>query len=201
MKLDQHPILFQFTDRIQTGTLVLNIKASGRAILTRQYGEWWMYGVNPAIAAPGSTDAEARDSFREAYQETLEAIIGEVGQDKAKIRRAVHQFIKQTCEPDEQAWLQSVDALRSCKATIPEPLNSMPRRESRGNDVAVRVGIKEQAEPAKEPGFVGLGGAIEGRASIEGSLTVVPSEHTAQPVPFSGGYPQPYFSYALPQAA
>ena len=156
MKLDQHPILFQFTDRIQTGTLVLNIKASGRAILTRQYGEWWMYGVNPAIAAPGSTDAEARDSFREAYQETLEAIIGEVGQDKAKIRRAVHQFIQQTCEPHE---------------------------------------------PAKEPGFVGLGGAIEGRASIEGSLTVVPSEHTAQPVPFSGGYPQPYFSYALPQAA
>ena len=192
MQLEQHPILFQFTDNLQAGALALKVKASGRAILMRQYGEWWMYGVNPAIAAPGATDDEARDSFREAYREALQAIIEEAGQDKAKIRRTVHQFIKQTCEPDEVDWLKSVDALRCGEATIPEPLNSMPRRESRENDIAVRVRIKEQAKPDLTPGVVDLSGTIEASVAIRGSLDVGTAQRPFPPARFGSGSPDAF---------
>lgn len=201
MQLEQHPILFQFSDRIDTDACVLEVMASGRAILTYQYGEWWMYGVNPAIAAPGTTDAAARAAFREAYREALQDIIEEVGQNAADLDRTVRQFINQTCGPDEAVWLQSLNALRSSNATIPEPLSLMERRESKENDVTVEVKINEKVKPAVNPSVVELAGTIEARVSIQGSLEVVPAQQSEPPVCLRSENSQTDYTYALPQAA
>ena len=94
-----HPLLITLRDAISGDGFLVGITLSGRALMQKEDGKWWMYGVRPAaIAESGTTPQEAFQNFRTRYKEVL-FDIAEEQRTFATFKKEVERFFY---EPDHE---------------------------------------------------------------------------------------------------
>ena len=73
-----YPLIFTYRDAVSGNGFLAGVTVTGRALITREDGKWWMYGVRPAgIAETGNTPNETFLSFRQRYSAVLFDIAAE----------------------------------------------------------------------------------------------------------------------------
>jgi predicted RNase H-like HicB family nuclease len=112
-----HPIMITLRDTISGDGFLAGITLSGRALMRKEEGKWWMYGVRPAaLAESGETIEEAFARFRNRYKEVLFDLAEENATfDSFKV--AVEQFFYETDadSEDERLWEEALKAIRAFK--------------------------------------------------------------------------------------
>ncbi len=126
--LKNHPILITLQDTISGEGFLARITLSGRTLMRQeQDGKWWMYGVRPAaIAESGGTIDEAFLRFRQAHTHALLDMVTE-SKNFDEFRAEVERFFNEI-DVDEQAWEESLKAVRDGHISPPEPFSKLPRQ-------------------------------------------------------------------------
>jgi hypothetical protein len=132
----RYPLLFTYRDTLFGPGFVVEVVTEGRALAVREDDdEFWVYGVNPgALAASGSSLAEAHAAFRSAYRQVLldtAATVGSFEEFKADAER----FFADT-DADLEAWHSAVQDVRAGHIDAPLP------HESADTPRSIRVALK-----------------------------------------------------------
>jgi hypothetical protein len=111
--LSSHPLMFTFRDAISGDGFLAGITLSGRALLTEEDGQWWMYGVRPgALAETGETPTETLLRFRNRYREILFDIAADC-RDFERFKQEVERFFYEPDTEEERRWEDAAIDARS----------------------------------------------------------------------------------------
>lgn len=126
-EINHHPVMFTFRDAISGDAFLAGITLCGRALMVKEDGKWWMYGVRPAaIAETGDTPQETFLRFRNRYKEVLFDIAGEQRTFEA-FKQEVERFFYEPDTEEERRWEDAVIAMRSGNIIPPPPFSDLPR--------------------------------------------------------------------------
>ena len=127
-QVKNHPLMFTFGDAISGDGFLAGIKLSGRALMLKEDGKWWMYGVRPgAIAESGDTPQETSLRFRNRYKEIL-FDIAVYHRTFPAFKEEVERFFYETDTEEERRWEDALAAIRTGNCTIPPPFSDLPRQ-------------------------------------------------------------------------
>lgn len=145
--------MFTFRDVISGDGFLAGITLSGRALLTEEDGEWWLYGVRPGgIAETGGTPQETLLRFRNRYREALFDIAADC-RDFEAFRQEVERFFYEPDIEEERRWENAAIAARAGRLIPPHRL-SLPTEvpELRPSQIAVeRLDGASQVRPRFMP--------------------------------------------------
>lgn len=133
-----HPLVFTLQDVVTGCGFLAGILVTGKAVMEREDGKWWMYGVCPGdIAGRGDTPNEAFADFRNRYKETLFDMAEEC-QSFVKFSATAKEFF--TEDPLESArWDRALELLRQNEHCISEPFKNMPRKKPGEYEVGIQI--------------------------------------------------------------
>jgi hypothetical protein len=136
--VQDHPLIITLQDTISGNGFLAKITLSGRTLMRREDGKWWMYGVRPAaIAASGATIDEAFLRFRQGHKEVL----FDIAQDSTtfdEFRTEVERFFNEG-DADEQAWENALKVIRDGHIAPPEPFSNLPRQSPDARPARIEV--------------------------------------------------------------
>jgi hypothetical protein len=122
-----YPIVFTFNDAVAGNGFLAGVTLSGRAVLTKENGSWWAYGVRPAaLAASGETALGAYLEFRKSFTAVLFDTASFSGTFEA-FKAEVERFFHERDEAEEQRWQTAGDAIRNGLVELEPPFDKMPR--------------------------------------------------------------------------
>jgi hypothetical protein len=133
------PLIFTYRDAVSGNGFLAGVTVTGRAVITHEDGQWWMYGVRPAgIAETGNTPNETFLSFRQRYSAVLFDIAADVESFEA-FKEEVERFFYEADPREEQRWSEAHNLMRSGEVTLAEPFSAL-KKESPESRPAV-IGI------------------------------------------------------------
>jgi hypothetical protein len=146
--MTDYPVMFTVRDTVSGNGFLAGVTLTGRAVITREDGKWWVYGVRPApIAESGETPQEAFLRFRNTYKNVL-FDFAECSAKYENFREVVEQFYHQPDQEEEKRWVTAFRALRSGEVK-PEPpfFSELPKEDpdTRPTQIAVERLDKENA--------------------------------------------------------
>jgi hypothetical protein len=144
----KYPVLFTLRDKVYGKDFLANITLAGRALMTQEDGEWWLYGVCPGgLAQSGSNPEEAFANFRKAYKNIL-FDFAEDARSFDAFKNEVDLFYSQSDKEEETMWNEAFHLLRSGSTPTEEPFFAkLPKQkpEEKPNHLEVkRVKTKEE---------------------------------------------------------
>ena len=106
------PLYFDFTVQITGPAFRADVRIRGRATCVAEFGETWIYGVNPgSLAASGRDIHGAFAAFKEGIAESLCDLAEESGAFRV-FRSAVRRFAASTNRASVREWEQAREAIR-----------------------------------------------------------------------------------------
>ncbi len=137
--MSDYPLVFTLRDAIVGNGFVAGVAVSGRAVMTLEDGQWWVYGVRPAaLAAYGSTEPEAYGNFRNRYREVLFDIASEAA-TFAAFEAAVTRFFNETDPAEDTRWAAAVEAIRAGRTEPGGAFGSLPKEQAEARPPSVSV--------------------------------------------------------------
>jgi hypothetical protein len=128
--MSEYPVMFSVRDTVSGNGYLAGVTLTGRALICKEDGKWWVYGVRPgAIAESGATPEEAFLRFRNTYKNVLFDFAG--SEEKFEgFKEAVESFYRQPDAEEEERWLDAYKALRSGKVTAePAFFAALPKED------------------------------------------------------------------------
>jgi len=139
-----YPILFGYRDLIGGRGFVAFVQANGRALLTEDAENAWLYGVNPGgIAGGGSSRDDAVRRFKDSYLSVLYDIAAEA-QSFDEFKQEVERFFYDVHEPNEREWSAAHAAVKSGDLTTDLP---QVKAETRPTRIDIRPLETERVQP------------------------------------------------------
>lgn len=139
--LKEHPIMVTLQDTISGNGFLARITLSGRALMRKEDGKWWMYGVRPAgMAVSGDNVEEAFLRFRSSYKEILFDIAQEshsFGEFAAEVERFFNA--NDVDNEDERLWERALITIRSSACQPPAPFANLPRQSPETNPSFIKI--------------------------------------------------------------
>ena len=133
-----HPLVFTLQDVVTGCGFLAGIVVTGKAVMEREDGKWWMYGVCPGgIAASGDTPNEAFVDFRNRYKEALFDIAEECG-GFLVFRKAVQEFFVED-KQESSRWDTALKILRENEDGISDPFKNVPRKHPGDDQLGVTI--------------------------------------------------------------
>ncbi|SRR5258708_14567360 len=133
-----HPLVFTLQDAVTGCGFLAGIVVTGKAVMEREDGKWWMYGVCPGgIAASGDTPNEAFIDFRNKYKEALFDIAEEC-QSFLGFRKAVQDFFEED-KQESSRWDTALTILRENENGISDPFKNLPRKHPGQYQLGIRI--------------------------------------------------------------
>lgn len=113
------PLVFTFPDTIVGEGFVAYVEITGRALLTEEDGETWLYGVQPGGVAGGGTNyTEACREFKNGYLSVLYDSAAESETFEA-FSAQVREFFETVNEPNATAWESALEEVRKNSTSLP----------------------------------------------------------------------------------
>ena len=112
------PLYFDFREVVEGDGFIAALRMRGRVTGMRDFGSYWIYGVNPGgLAQSGDDLASAGANFRRALTEVL-FDFAEEASDFDRFREEVRSFLNETDDGSTEEW---VEARRQVRAgPVPE---------------------------------------------------------------------------------
>jgi len=127
--LASYALVFSFRDRIAGEGFLAGVSMNGCALVEKENGAWWLYGVAPGgLAERGDELYAAHASFRESYRKVLFDLAAEA-KSYEEFKAAVEAFCR-VDTAEEARWHEAAHAIRSGKVTPEAPFSDLPRVEA-----------------------------------------------------------------------
>ncbi len=134
-----YPLLFAYKDCIAGNGFIASVVVSGRALMFREDGDWWMSGVQPAaIIECGDTPEETAIHFRDRYKTVLFDIAAEAS-GFGDFKSEVEQFFNQTEAEIADSWQKAFELIRSGEVTPKEPFSKLPKQAPEARETEIKV--------------------------------------------------------------
>ncbi len=138
-KLSHYPLMFTFRDAIAGNGFLAGITLSGRALMTQEDKEWWLYGVSPgAIAENGRTPQETYLRFRNRYKGVL-FDVAEGATNFKTFKKEVEQFFHAVDQEEDRRWTEALQAIRSRNLEPESPFSELPREKPEDRPLRVEI--------------------------------------------------------------
>jgi len=143
----EYPLVFTFSDKVSGNGFLAGVTVSGRALVVKEDGQWWMLGVRPsAIAAHGETPAGAYIEFRKAFTAVLFDSAALTPTFEA-FKASVEQFFNDRDMVEEKRWQDAGEAIRSGEVTPEPPFSELKRESPEGRPAMISVERLDVLEP------------------------------------------------------
>lgn len=140
-----YPLIFRYKDCIAGNGFLASVVVSGRALMTKEDGKWWMYGVRPsAIAETGQTPQETALRFRERYRRLLYDFVGKAD-GISDFTEEVQVFFNEKEPAIEKQWSESFKLIREGRVKPEAPFSKLPKERPEENEPTVSI---EEIEPS-----------------------------------------------------
>lgn len=127
--MERYPVFLNFKELIAGKKFLAGIVGRIRAVVVKEDGKHWFYGVNPGgIDDGGTTLDEAQFRFRDSFKKVLQEIAQDA-QSFDEFKAEVRKFIEETDEAEEKDWLEARKAIREGSVKPGEQFSSLPRIE------------------------------------------------------------------------
>ena len=138
-KATHYPLLFKYRDNIAGSGFLASVAVSGRALMQKEDGRWWMYGVQPAaIADAGDTPQESAIQFRARYRTVLFDFAGEAPTFDA-FKSEVESFFNQEEREISELWQNAFEQIRSGKVEPEKPFSELPQEAPEEQESSITV--------------------------------------------------------------
>ena len=135
----RYPLIFTYRDAVSGKGFLAGVTVTGKALIAKEDGQWWMYGVRPAgIAETGKTPDETFLHFRERYRYVLFDIAGEC-ETFDQFRKEVEKFFYEADTDEERRWLEAHLEIRSGKITPEEPFAGLKKEAPETRPAGISV--------------------------------------------------------------
>lgn len=125
----QYPLLYNYTDYIAGNGFLASVQLYGKALMVKEYGEWWMYGVQPvAIADRGEIPEIASANFRERYKTVLFDFVDEASGYEG-FKSETEKFFTHTEEEMNGSWEKAFKLIRSGKVKLEKPFSQLEKKK------------------------------------------------------------------------
>ena len=142
------PLYFDFTVQLTGPAFRADVRIQGRATCVAEFGETWIYGVNPgSLAASGPDVQGAFAAFKDGIAESLCDLAEETGAFPV-FRSAVRRFVAATNRASVAEWDRARQAVRD-GATAHPSLRRETREIAPSVTVSERTGSAEAVGPAR----------------------------------------------------
>ena len=147
-----HPLVFTLQDIVTGCGFLAGIVVTGKAVMEREDGKWWMYGVCPGgIAGSGDTPNEAFVDFRNRYKEALFDMAEEFTAFPV-FQNAVKDFFNQEDVQESARWDKALQILRKNEKSIIGPFKKLPRKQPNEYKLEIRIDrLEKMKESALKP--------------------------------------------------
>jgi hypothetical protein len=133
-----YPLIFTFRDAISGKGFLSGVTVTGRAVMTEENGELWMYGVFPAgIAETGQTMEETYSRFRNRCKAAF-FDMAEEANSFYQFKELVQKFFYEEDESQTKEWMEALEQLRTGEAAE-SPFSELPRKNEETNPPDIEV--------------------------------------------------------------
>lgn len=131
--------MFTFRDAVSGEGFLAGITLSGRALMLKEDGEWWINGVRPAaISETGETPQETFLRFRNRYKDLLFDVAAEC-RDFDSFRAEVERFFYEPDAEEERRWEEALMAIQLKKVTLEKPFSDLKHEAPENRPTQITV--------------------------------------------------------------
>lgn len=134
-----YPVFFTYEEVVKGNRFLASVQARGRALMVNEDGEWTMYGVQPgSFAESGETFEEARLLFRQTFREILYDLAEDYPGFQS-FKAETERILGEVNDPMRERWDSAVERIRADRASMEEPIKSLPVVQAQETTAEFRV--------------------------------------------------------------